>query len=95
MSVPKREVNPPPRMDPDEVRKFRAAAFLAKTLFPNAIGDLCANELAAVAEFGYRVAADGRAHRLCAALEDERRTRDQAAAREWAAGGQYRPAGFA
>lgn len=95
MTVPKPEVNPPTRMDPEEARKFRAAAFLAKTLFPNAIGDLCANELNAIAEFGYRVASDGRAHRLCAALEDERRKRDQVAAREWAAGGQYRPAGFA
>jgi hypothetical protein len=90
MSVPKPEVNPPPRMERADADRYKVFARLATELFPNGIGELCARELNATAEFGYRLGTDALANRVVAGLQDEQRKQVQRAAAEWAAG---QPAG--
>ncbi|GAA4702462.1 hypothetical protein GCM10023215_47160 [Pseudonocardia yuanmonensis] len=51
-----------------EKSRYRAAARLARRLFPGPIGELAHRELTAYADFGYRFSTDGLIPRLAAVV---------------------------
>lgn len=72
--------NPAPRMDAHTRAELDAAALTAQRLWPDVLGELIANTLRDIAEFGYRVGGDSQARRLIARIQDEQRRRDREAA---------------
>jgi hypothetical protein len=55
---------PSPPMDHHEKMRMRTAAFRAKQLYPDPVGELISRELLAYEEFGYRLDRSGLTMRL-------------------------------
>lgn len=49
-----RPADPPPRLEPHERGRLRAAAYRATQVYPGPVGQLISRELSAVDEWGYR-----------------------------------------
>jgi hypothetical protein len=58
-------------MEMHEKARYRAAAVLARRIYPGPLGELVHRELTAYAEFGYRVSDDGLIPRLAAAINHQ------------------------
>ena len=80
----KTDIAPAPRMDADQIARYRRAAHRATQLWPapNPLGELASREIGTWAEFGWRLAPGGLIHRLVAFVEAEqhRLDRERAAA---------------
>lgn len=62
--VPSTAAVPPPRFEPHERMRIRAAAFRATRLYPGPVGELLSRELFSWEEFGYRLGGAGLVMRL-------------------------------
>ncbi|MFC5992934.1 hypothetical protein ACFQE5_01765 [Pseudonocardia hispaniensis] len=54
----------PPKLEPHQLLRIRAAAHHAKKIYPGPVGELIAHELLAWAEFGYLLDRAGLTNRL-------------------------------
>jgi hypothetical protein len=75
-SAPKIEGNAA-GMELHEKARYRAAAVLARRIYPGPLGELVHRELTAYAEFGYRFSDDGLIPQLAAAINHDVNDRAQ------------------
>lgn len=68
---------PPQRMDPDDTKRMRTAAYTATRLLPPFIGKHVNQELTDWADFGYRLGSTALVWGLVADLEDLARQKAQ------------------
>jgi hypothetical protein len=52
-------MNTPQLMELDELKRLRAAAFWAKRIYPDPVGELLSRELRSWEEFGYQLGRQG------------------------------------